>query len=329
MFRLFFSFTCFISFTAIGADFHPLEQARHELAQAQAWSKRVKSEVERASRLQFSTNRCQGRLTTESGVGVSTTSRTNQATLYFTPYYGNRLSLYNGTTWDTYTFTETTLSLSGMTSGRNYDIFAYASGGVVTLTLSSAWLAGGGRSYLINTQDGVVVLNSDKTRRLVGTIRATAATQTQDSYVERFVYNYCQRLPRHLFVQDTANSWSYTTTSLRQADGNTANDLAAVFSVAAFPLDTLAYAVAIGTGNQTLGSDIGLNSTTTSNSTTRGGQIGTSIATPFIAAYTAIPATNAGLTTLSWNEIGNTGATQYGDNNSTLMQSGMMAWVED
>ena len=40
---------------------------------------------------------CGGRLTTESGVPVSTSDRTSPGTLYLTPFVHNRVALYDGT----------------------------------------------------------------------------------------------------------------------------------------------------------------------------------------------------------------------------------------
>lgn len=97
---------------------------------------------------------CLRRLTTETGVPVSTSDRTSQSTLYCTPANtGNTLSLYtaNGF-WAVYNLPEFGLALSGLTSGKNYDVFAFTSSatpsstdtGTDTLTFGSAtgWQTG-------------------------------------------------------------------------------------------------------------------------------------------------------------------------------------------
>jgi hypothetical protein len=72
---------------------------------------------------------CHGRLTTESGVPVSTSDRTSQSTLYFTPYKGNNISFYQTllipTKFRSYWFEEFAIALSGLTSGKPYDVFAF------------------------------------------------------------------------------------------------------------------------------------------------------------------------------------------------------------
>lgn len=73
------------------------------------------------------------RLTLESGVGVSTSDQTGKSTIYWTPYGGNQFALYNGSSWREYTSTELSLSLSGLTPFRLYDIFVYDNSGVLTL----------------------------------------------------------------------------------------------------------------------------------------------------------------------------------------------------
>ena len=55
-------------------------------------------------------NVAEGRLTTESGVPISTSSRTTQGTIYYTPYMGNNISYFNGTNWTVSNFSQITLS---------------------------------------------------------------------------------------------------------------------------------------------------------------------------------------------------------------------------
>ena len=55
---------------------------------------------------------CEGRLTLESGVPVSTTNQTAKTTVYFTPYIGTNISLYDSGDWDIFTFSELSLSIS-------------------------------------------------------------------------------------------------------------------------------------------------------------------------------------------------------------------------
>ena len=76
----------------------------------------------------------EGRLTLTSATPVTTADVSAATTAYYTPYIGNSIALYDGSSaWANYTFTEISISLVGLTASRPYDIFAYNSGGTVTI----------------------------------------------------------------------------------------------------------------------------------------------------------------------------------------------------
>ena len=174
----------------------------------------------------------QGRLTTESGVAVSTSDRTSQSTIYYTPYTGNGLWLYDGTIWHPYTFTERSLALSGLTSGKNYDVFIYDNAGTVTLELSAAWTTDTARADALTTQDGVYVKSGATTRRWLGTIRTTSTTATEDSLTKRFVWNYYNAVARPMLRLESTSSWTLNSTTWRPANNSTANRLELVSGLA-------------------------------------------------------------------------------------------------
>ena len=163
---------------------------------------------------------CQGRLTTETGVAVSATDRTAQSTIYFTPYSGNRIALYDGTRWGLYAFTERSLALSGLTSDKNYDVFLYNNSGTLTLELSAAWTNDTTRADALTTQDGIYVKSGATTRRYLGTIRTTGTTTTEDSDKNRFVWNAYNQKSRRLMFLETG-SWTTTSTTPRAVRGDT------------------------------------------------------------------------------------------------------------
>ena len=67
-----------------------------------------------------------GRLTLTSGTPVLTANVTAAATLYYTPYLGNLLGLYNGTAWKLYQFNELSLAGSNFAAASTlHDIFIY------------------------------------------------------------------------------------------------------------------------------------------------------------------------------------------------------------
>lgn len=182
---------------------------------------------------------CNGRLTTESGVPVSTSDRTSQGTLYFTPYNGNAISIFDGTRWKLYAFTERSLALT-LTSGKNYDVFIYDNNGALTLELSAAWTSDTARSETLTLQDGVYVKTTNTSRRYLGTIRASGSNVIEDSAGgstsqtggKRFVWNCYNRVRRPVAVFDGTDSWSYGTASYRQANNASGNKVEVVCGLA-------------------------------------------------------------------------------------------------
>ena len=173
-----------------------------------------------------------GRITLESGVPVSTSNQTSKSTIYYTPYAHDWVRLYDGTRPKLYQFTERSLSLSGLTSGKNYDVFLYDNSGTLTLELSAAWTNDTTRADALAWQDGVGYVKSGTATRLwLGTIRTTSTTTTEYSFEvgsqsggKSFVWNAYNRVRRSISVYDSTNSWTYTTTNTwRQANGATGN----------------------------------------------------------------------------------------------------------
>ena len=81
-----------------------------------------------------------GRLTLVSGVPNPKQDQTAKTTLYWTPYNGNQISLYDGaSTWNTRTFSEISLALGTLTDATMYDVFLYDNAGTVTIDTLVAW----------------------------------------------------------------------------------------------------------------------------------------------------------------------------------------------
>jgi hypothetical protein len=167
----------------------------------------------------------EARLTTETGVPLSTSDRTAQSTIYVTPYLSGRVSLYDGTRWRMYFLAEVSLALSGLTSGKNYDVFLYDNAGTLTIELSAAWTSDTARTDALTTQDNILVKSGALTRRYVGTIRTTATTTTEDSLVKRFVWNHYNRVPKSMKRSETTDGWVYDSGTFRQANAAAANQL--------------------------------------------------------------------------------------------------------
>lgn len=176
---------------------------------------------------------CDGRLTLESGVPVSSTDQTSKTTVYFTPFNGNCVSLYDGTRWKQYQFSELSLALGTLTSDKNYDVFLYDNAGTLTLILGPAWSSdtargtGAGTTEL-ETYAGVLVNKvsiasgpAARAGRYLGTIRTASTTVTEDSDTKRFVWNCYNRVSRGLYNSDS-NAHTYDSGTVREWNNSSA-----------------------------------------------------------------------------------------------------------
>jgi len=149
----------------------------------------------------------QGRLTLTSGTPVLTTD-VSSSTLYFTPYSGDLISLYDGSTWATYSFAERSLALSGLTSAKNYDVFIYNNSGTLTLELT-AWSTDTARVTALVLTNGVYLKSGALTRRYLGTFRSTSTNTTADRLNNRLVWNLYNQVERPVKM-DTYTYYGYS-----------------------------------------------------------------------------------------------------------------------
>lgn len=176
---------------------------------------------------------CNGRLTLTSGTPVTTGDVTggSAATVYFTPYKGSVISLYDGAgVWSRYTFSEASVGVPATTSTM-YDVFGYMSAGVLTLE-AVAWTNDTTRATALALQDGVLVKTGTLTKRYLGSFRTTTVSgQTEDSAAKRYVWNMYNRVQRKMLVQEATASWNYNSTTIRQARNTGTNQLDFVIGV--------------------------------------------------------------------------------------------------
>lgn len=191
----------------------------------------------------------EGRLSLTTAVPVTIADVTAATTIYFTPYRGNRIALFDGTNWTIRSFSELSIAVPA-TTVQMYDVFVYDNAGVSTLELL-AWTNDTTRATALVAQDGVLSKTGVLTRRYVGSVRTAGVSgQTEDSFAKRYVWNYYNRVPRLLKAAlETANSWGYTTATWRQANANTANQLECVVGVAEVVVEVRVLAV----GNNSTG----------------------------------------------------------------------------
>ena len=83
----------------------------------------------------------QGRLTLTSNTPVMAADALAATSIYYTPYQGNIVPIYDGANMQSYSFGQLTMALnsSNQTSGHIYDLFAFLNSSVVTIGAGPAW----------------------------------------------------------------------------------------------------------------------------------------------------------------------------------------------
>jgi hypothetical protein len=172
----------------------------------------------------------QARLTLTSATAVTINDVTAAGTIYLTPYKGNKVSVYTGTRWKLMPLTEISLALTA-TSGKPYDVWVYDNSGTLTLE-TTVWTDTTTRATALAIQDGVYCKTGALTRRYVGTFYASGANQTQDAVSGRHVWNFYNRVPRLMYKSIAPGTvWTYTSATIRQANGDATNQLDFVIGV--------------------------------------------------------------------------------------------------
>jgi len=171
------------------------------------------------------------RLTLTTGVPVTTADVTAAATIYCTPYKGNRIALYDGTHWNVRSSAEFSLGLGTISSGKPYDVFCYDNAGTPTLEFL-AWTNDTTRATALAYQDGILCKTGAVTRRYLGTFYTTATTTTEDSSANRYLWNYYNRVIKKLEYIETTATWAYSTAAWRIRNNSTNNKLSFISGLA-------------------------------------------------------------------------------------------------
>ena len=208
---------------------------------------------------EFSNLGSSGRLTLTSGTPVTNSggSITGATTIYWTPYLGNYIPIWNGSNFVMTLFNEISQALSSSTNSpaaaaanKAYDLFVWNKSGTLTLSRGAPWtttVPSGTRSTTITKVNGTYVNNTAITNgpavgfgTYVGTIM-TNGTSTVDlvsqgsgsggAYVACGIWNYYNRVALNLFVYDTGVSYTYTSATIRQARASSNNQVAQVIGI--------------------------------------------------------------------------------------------------
>jgi len=192
----------------------------------------------------------QGRLTLQSGVPVMTTSQAGRTAILYTPYIGNQIPIYNGTTMLPTTFSElsaatsdTTKNPSPIGAGKVNDWFVWNDAGTIRLSHGPDWTNDTTRSAgtALVRQNGILlnnvaITNGPDAQRgtYVGTTRSDASSQlnwifgqTGSGGVAAFlnVWNAYNRVQVATSVIDNGANYTYTSGTFRQARGSAGNQI--------------------------------------------------------------------------------------------------------
>ena len=196
-----------------------------------------------------------GYLTLTSGTPVISGDVVGTATVYYTPYLGNIVPIYNGTSFNSTVFSELSLSISSLAASTIYDIFVFNNSGALTLATGPAWATstagagargtGAGTTQLTRL-NGIWVNNVSMTGKngaTTYTIPANQGTYLGSIFVDTTpgqvtchrsygqsrkwgIWNAYNRQPVVMECGDGTSSWVHVTTaSPAPSDGTQANSL--------------------------------------------------------------------------------------------------------
>ena len=298
----------------------------------------------------------QGRLTLTTAVPVLIAAVTAATSVFYTPYNGSMVPIYNGANWTARSFAELTLAFtsnSGHTgyqhSGKNFDIFGYDSAGVLTLATGPAWTNDTTRADALVLQNGVLVNNASivlrfgsavgntatvaaKTATYLGTMRASANGQTEFSFGRAasaggtedkwYLWNAYNRCLFATTVKDSTDSWAYATATWRATQGANTVRVSMVRGLDEEPISAEYACASIpgATGSVYVGA--ALDATNAFNG--RSGAIGTlTIAGSTVGGFDQVPGLGYHYVQAVENGGGAATGTFYGDNGALLVQNGL------
>lgn len=201
-----------------------------------------------------------GRITLSTSTPVMTSDVSNSTSIYYTSYIGNHISLYDGTNWVLYEFSELTNTTTDNTknpaavaNNSNYDLFVWNDSGTLRLGRGPAWTSDTARGTGAGTTelervDGVwlnkiAITNGPAAQlgRYVGTIRSDgsatidwelggSAAGGDPGFL--YVWNMYNRVHIEVTVKDSTDSWTNSTATWVSANSSNSNRVSFVIGIA-------------------------------------------------------------------------------------------------
>lgn len=191
----------------------------------------------------------QGRLTLTTATPVPTANVTAATAIYYAPYCGNVIPIYNGTNLIptvfselTNTTTDNTKNPAAVTTNSNYDLFVWNDAGTIRLGRGPAWTSDTGRGTGAGTTElervngllvnKIAISNGPAAQRgtYVGTVRSDGSSQinwhvgavaANGTAALLCVWNAYNRVLVGGLIGDTTDSWNYSTVTTRPSNNST------------------------------------------------------------------------------------------------------------
>jgi hypothetical protein len=199
----------------------------------------------------------QGRLTLQTATAVMTTTQSAKTTIYYTPYVGNIVPIYDGSNWTATTFTELSVATSDATkspaaigASKVNDWFVWNDGGTIRVGHGPDWTSDTARSAgtALTLVNGIYLNNASITNgpaasrgTYVGTTRSNASSQldwiiggSASGGVAGFlgVWNAYNRVNSSAASIDNGAAYTYSSATVRQARADADNQISVILGLA-------------------------------------------------------------------------------------------------
>lgn len=243
----------------------------------------------------------EGRVTLTPGTPVQVANATAATSIYYTPFVGDRVSLWDGTSsFIAYEFAELTLNLAAAHHlvDKNYDLYVVRDGGTLYLATGPAWAgdndrgtgAGSAETEVIkgirvnknaitvrpgNTSSGTTIALPARAGTVVGWVRTSAAGQTEYTIMPNaaalgtnnklFLGNAYNKRVVVATERDSTAFWTYGTNAVRAANASNSNRISFIMGEPDAPVEAkYSCLLSISSAGSYPMISIGLDSTTVS-----------------------------------------------------------------
>lgn len=287
----------------------------------------------------------QGYITLTSATAIITGDVAAATAVYYTPYVGNLVPVYDGSWLRPYFFSELTLTLtSSQAANQIYDVFVFIDSTAVTIGTGPAWATATAGSGARGSGAGTTQIsrvNGLWTNAVAMTARNGASTYSvsanQGTYLGSLfmdgtngqvscyrsygqsrkwaVWNCYNRQRIIMKGGDSTGSWLYTTSTTRPANNTAANSISAFTGLAEETFDNTYESLLLSTNNASGQAGVGWNSTTAFNGTigriTAATSGGVGAGVTLIGQYIAPPSLGVNVVTALENGLGSSGTQSY------------------